>query len=101
MPPGHILQLVWERLREDEEGRRRNSGTQIKRRRTTLPSEFQALCVLDVAAPADADIHRLHLGSFGKDHACRHLNPLMGGRPAPLQLMQAAMRGSKVQFLAN
>ena len=66
-----------------------------------LPSTARVVCVLDPAVLADADIRRLHVWSFSKDHAWRHLKPLMGAalpHPSP---MQAAARGWKVQVSAD
>ena len=42
-----------------------------------LSSTHQVVCVLGPAVVADADLRRLHVGSFGKDHAWRYLKPLM------------------------
>ena len=62
-----------------------------------LPSTVCMVCVLDPAVVVDADLRRLHVGSFGKKHLWQHLKPLMGpALPHPL-LMQAAVWGSKVK----
>ena len=52
-----------------------------------LPSTVRIVCVLDPAVLADADLRRHHEGWFGKDHAWRHLKPLMGAalpHPPPI-----------------
>ena len=41
------------------------------------------------------------MGSFGKDHAWRHLKPLMGAALPHPPPMQAAVRGSKVEVSAD
>ena len=50
---------------------------------------------------ADADIRRLDLGAFGKDHAWRHRIPLTGAALPHPPPMQAAVRGSKVELSAD
>ena len=96
-PPGHILQLVWERLPEDND---RESAELLDVDPAPLdpvPATVRVVCVLDPAVLADADVRRLHVGAFGKDHAWRHLRPLMGAallHPSP---MQATVRGSMVE----
>ena len=66
-----------------------------------LPSTVRVVCVLDPAVLGEADICRLHVGAFGKDHAWRHLKRFMEvalPHPPP---MQAAVRRSKVEVSAN
>ena len=100
-PPGHILQLVRERLPEDDEREAAELPDIDPVPPDPLPSTVWVVYVLDLAVLADVDIRRLHVGSFGKDHAWRHLKPLMGvalPHPPP---MQAAVKGSKVEVSAG
>ena len=62
-----------------------------------VPSTVGFVCILDPAVLADADIRRLHVGSFGKHHAWRHLKPLIEAALPPPPPMQAEVRGSKVE----
>ena len=83
-PLGHILQLVWERLPEDDDRETAELPDVDTAPPDPLPSIVRVVCVLDPAVLADADIRQLHVGSFGKDHAWRHLKPLMGAaEPTP------------------
>ena len=66
-----------------------------------VPATVRVVCVLDPAVPADADVRRLHVGAFGKDHASRHLRPLMGAALPQPPPMQAAIRGSMVEVSTN
>ena len=87
VPPGHIPQLVWERLPEDDDREAVEVPDVDPAPLDPLPSTVQVVCVLDPAVLADADIRRLHVGSSGKDHTWRHLKPLMGGalpHPPPM-----------------
>ena len=77
-PPGHILQLVWERLPEDNEREVAKLPDIDPAPLDPLPSTVRVVCVLNPAVLVDADIRRLHVGSFGMDHAWPHLKPLMG-----------------------
>ena len=99
-PPRQVLQLVSERLLEDDEREVAELPDIDPAPLDPHPSIVRVVCVLDPAL-ADADIRRLHVGAFGKDHAWQHLKPLMGAvlpHPPP---MQAAVRGSKVEVLAD
>ena len=64
-------------------------------------STFRVVCDLDLAVLADAHIRRLHVGAFGREHAWRHLKPLMGAAVPHPPPMQAAARGSKVEVSAG
>ena len=68
-PPGHVLQLVWEPLPEDDEREAAKLPDVDPAPLDPLPSTFQAVCVLDPEVLADANLRWLHVGSFGKDHA--------------------------------
>ena len=96
-PAGHILQLVWERLPEDDDRETAELPDVDRAPQDPLPSTVRVVCVLDPAVFADADIRRLHVRSFGKDHAWRHLKPLMGAALPHPPPMHAAVRGSKVE----
>ena len=100
-PPGHILQLVWEPLPEDDDRETVELRDIDPALLDPMPSTVRGVCVLDPAVLADADIHRLHVGSFGKDHAWRHLKPLMGAALPQPPSMQAAVRGLKVEVSAD
>ena len=100
-PPGHILQLVWERPPEDDDRETAELPDVDPTPLDPLPSTVRVVYVLEPAVLAHADIRRLHVESFGKDCAWRHLKPLMGAalpRPPP---MQAAVRGLKVEVSAD
>ena len=96
-PPGHVLQLVWDRHPEDDEREAAELPDIDPAPLDPLPCTVRVVCVLDPAVLADANIRRLHLGSFGKDHACWHLKLLMGAALPHPPPMQAAIRGSKVE----
>ena len=66
-----------------------------------LQSTVWVVCMLHPVVVADADIRRLHVGSFGKEDAWRHLKPLMGSALPHPPPMQAAVRGSKVSVSAD
>ena len=100
-PPGHVLQLVWECLPEDDEREVAELPDIDPAPLEPLSSTVRVVCVLDPPVLADADIRRLHVGSFGKDHAWRHLKPLMGAALPHPPPMQAAVRGSKVEVSAD
>ena len=97
---GHILQLVWERLPEDDDRETAELPDVDPAPLDPLPSTVRVVCVLDPAVLADVDIRRLHV-HFGKDHAWRHLKPLMGAALPHPPPMQAAVRGSKVEVSAE
>ena len=96
-PPGHILQLVWERLPEDDDRETAELPDVDPAPLDPVPATVRVVCVLDPAVLADADVRRLHVGAFGKDHAWRHLRPLMGAALPHPPPMQAAIRGSMVE----
>ena len=96
-PPGHILQLVWERLLEDDDRESTELPDVDPAPLDPVPATVRVVCVLDPAVPVDADVHQLHVGAFGKDHAWRHLKPLMGAALPHPPPMQAAVRGSMVK----
>ena len=100
-PLGHVVQLVWERLSEDDEREAAELPDIDPAPLDPLRSTVRFLCVLDPAVVADADIRRLHVGSFGKDQAWRHLKPLMGAALPHPPPMHAAVRGSKVEVSAD
>ena len=100
-PPGHVLQLVWERHPEDDEQEAAELPDVDSAPLDLLPSTVKVVCVLDPAVLADAHVHHLHVGAFGKDHAWRHLRPLMGATLPHPPPMQAAVRGSRVEVLAD
>ena len=86
-PPWYILQLVWERLPEEDDQETAELPDVDPAWLEPVPSTVRVVCVLDPAVLADADIRRLHVGSFVKDHAWRHLKPLMGAalpHPPPM-----------------
>ena len=97
VPPGHILQLVWERLPEDDDRETAELPDVDPAPLDPVPASVRVVCVLDPAALADADVRRLHVGAFGKDHTWRHLRPLMGAALPHPPPMQAAVRGSMVE----
>ena len=66
-----------------------------------LPSTVRVVRVLDLGVLADADIRRLHMGFFGKDHAWWYLKPLIGAAVPHPPPMQAAVQGSKVEVFAD
>ena len=66
-----------------------------------LRSTVRFVCVLGPAVLADADIRRLHVGAFGKDHTWRHLRLLMGAALPHPPPMQTPVRGSKVEVSAD
>ena len=96
-PPGHILQLVWERLLEDDDRETAELPDVDPAPLDPVPATVRVVCVLDPAVLADADMRRLHVGAFGKDHAWRHLRPLMGAALPHPPPMQAAIGGSMVE----
>ena len=63
-PPGYILQLVWERLPEDDEQEAAELPDIDPVPLDPLPSTVRVVCVLDPAVLADADIRRLHESVF-------------------------------------
>ena len=69
--------------------------------RRRAPAVHSPGCLKDLASLADADIRWLRVGSLGKDHAWRHLKPLMGAALPHPPPMQAAVRGSKVEVSAD
>ena len=98
-PPGHVLHLVWECLPEEDKRETAELLNVDPAPLDPLPSTVRIGCVLNPAILAEANLCRLHVGSFSKDHGGprRHLKPLMGvALPHPLP-MQAALRGSKVE----
>ena len=97
-PPGHVLQLVRERLPEDDDREAAGLPDLDPASLDPSPSTIWVVCFLDPAVPANADIRRLHVGSFGKDHAWRHLRPLMGAAQPHPPPMQAAVRRSKFEI---
>ena len=68
-PPGHVLQLVWERLPEDDEPEAAELPDVDPAPLDPLPSTVRAVCVPDPAVLVDANLPQLHVGSFCKDHA--------------------------------
>ena len=100
-PPGHVLQLVWERLPEDDEPEAAELPDVDPAPPDPLPSTTRIVCVLDPAVLADANVHGLHVGAFGKDHAWRHLRPLMGAALPHPPPMHVAVRGSRVEVSAD
>ena len=100
-PPGHVLQLVWVRLPKDDEWEAAELPDVDPAPLDPLPSTVRVVCVLDPVVLADALLRRLHVGSFGKDHAWRHLKPLMGAALPHPPPMQAAVKGSKVEVSAD
>ena len=101
MPPGHILQLVWERLPEDDNRETAELPDVDPAPLDPVPSTVLVVCVLDPAVLAGANIRRLHVASFGKAHALRHLKPLIGAALPHPPPMQAVVRGSKVEVSAD
>ena len=99
--PGRVLRLVWERLPEDDEREAAELLDIDPAPLEPLPSTIRVVCVLDPANLADADMCRLHVGAFCKDHAWRHLSPLMGAALPHPPPMQAAVRGSGVEVSAD
>ena len=99
--PGHVVQLVWERLLEDDEREAAELPDIDPAPLDPLPSTVRVVCVLDPAVLADTHVRRLHVGAFGKDHAWRHLRPLMGAAVPHPPFMQATVRGSKVEVSAD
>ena len=67
-PLGHLLHLVLERLPEDDEREAAELPDVDPTPLHPLPSTVRIVCILDPALLADADLRRLHVGSFGKDH---------------------------------
>ena len=68
-PPGHVVHLVWERLPEDDEQEAAKLRDVDPAPPDALPSTVMIVRVLEPAVLADADVRRLHVGAFGKDHA--------------------------------
>ena len=68
-PPGHVLQLVWERLLEEDKKGTAKLPDANPAPLDPLPSTVRIVCVIDPVVLADADLCRLHVGSFGKDHS--------------------------------
>ena len=100
-PPAHVLQLVWGRIPEDAEREAAELLDVDPAPLDPLPSTVKVICVPDPAVLSDADLRRLHVGAFGKDHAWRHLKPLIWAALLHPPPMQAAVRGSRVEFLAD
>ena len=96
-PPGHILQLVWERLQEDHDRETAEVLDVDPSPLDPVPATVRVVCVLDPAVLADADVRRLHVGAFGKDHGWGHLRPLLEAALPHPQPMQAAIWGSMVE----
>ena len=96
-PPGHILHLVWERLPDDDDRETAELPDVDPAPLDPVPATVRVVCVLDPAVLADADVRRLHVGAFGKDHAWWHLRPLMGAALPHRPPMQAVIRGSMVE----
>ena len=96
-PPGHIMQLVWERLPEDDDRVSADLPDVDTAPLDPVPATVRAICVLDPGVLADANVRRLHVGAFGKDHAWWHLKPLMGAALPHPPPMQAAVRGLMVE----
>ena len=96
-PPGHIMQLLWERLPEDDDRVLAELPDEDPAPLDPVPATVRAICVLDPAIVADADLLRLHVGTFGRDHAWQHLKPLMGAALPHPPPMQTAVRGSMVE----
>ena len=91
-PPGHFLQLVWERLPEDDD---RGDGEAPGRgpgaagpRSSHRPGRLRL-------GPGGPDVRRLHVGAFGEGPRVAAPQAAHGGSPAPL--MQAAIRGSMLE----
>ena len=82
-PPGHVLQLCWERLSEDEG---EEAGDLLDVDPAPLDNPFpttaRVVCVMDPAVLAAADIKRLNVARSGKDRAWWHLRPPDGIHPA-------------------
>ena len=68
-PSGHVLQLVGERLQQDDERKAAELPHIDPAPLNPLPSTVRVFGVLDPATVADVNVRRLHVGSFGKDHA--------------------------------
>ena len=96
-PPGHILRLVWVRLPEDDDQKTAEHPDLDPAPLDPVPATVRVVCVLDPAVLAEADVRPLHVGAFGKDHAWRHLRPLMVAALPHPPPMQAAIRGSMVE----
>ena len=96
-PPGHILHLVRERHLEDDDRELAEFPDVDPAPLDPVPATFRVVCVLDPAVLADADVRRLHVGAFGKDHAWRHLRPLMGAALPHPPPMQATVWGLMVE----
>ena len=65
-PPWHVLQLVWDRLPEDDEREATELLDIDPAPLNPLPSTVQVGCVLDPAVVADADIRWLHRGPLAR-----------------------------------
>ena len=98
--PEHILQLVWERLPDNDLWEAAELPDVDSATLDTLPSTVRVVCVRDSAVLLDGDVRCLHVGAFGKDHAWRHRKPRMGAALPQPPPMQAAVRGSRVEFSA-
>ena len=73
-PPGHVLQLVWERLPEDDERVAAELPDVDPAPLDPLPSTVRVVCVLDTAVLADADLRRLCGGALSAVRAeCNYL----------------------------
>ena len=95
-PPGHLLQLLWERLPEDDEREVAELPDLDPALLDPLPSRVRIVCVLDPAVLADAHVRCIRVGAFSKDHARRHLRPLMTAALPHPPPMQVVVRGSRV-----
>ena len=96
-PPGHIVQLVWERLTQNDEWEAVELPDIDPSPLEPFPSTVRVVYVLEPAVLADADIRQVHVGYFGKDHARWHLKPLIGAALPHPPPMQAAARGSMIE----
>ena len=67
--PGHVLQLVWERLSEYDEREASDLPTVGPVLVDLLLSTVRIICVLEPVGVPNANVFRLRVGAFGKDHA--------------------------------
>ena len=99
--PGHILQLFWGCLSEDDKQEAAELPNVHSAPLDPLTRTVRDFCVPDPVLLANAHVRRLHVGAFAKDQAWPHLRLLRGAALPNPPPMEAAVRGSRVEVLAD